>query len=64
VHGTAAHTLGEHVLASRFWFESFQNWQSEFLSVLAMVVLSIWLRQEGSPESKHVNDPHAKTGTS
>ena len=47
---------------SRFWFESFQNWQSEFLAVGAMVVLSIWLRQRGSPESKPVDAPHSKTG--
>jgi hypothetical protein len=47
---------------SRFWFESFQNWQSEFLSVGAMVVLTIWLRQKGSPESKPVDAPHSQTG--
>ena len=48
---------------SRFWFESFQNWQSEFLAIGAMVVLSIFLRQRGSPESKPVAAPHAQTGT-
>jgi hypothetical protein len=48
---------------SRFWFESFQNWQSEFLSIAAMVVLSIFLRQRGSPESKPVDSPHDQTGT-
>lgn len=47
---------------SRFWFESFQNWQSEFLSIGAMVVLSIFLRQRGSPESKPVDAPHSQTG--
>ena len=47
----------------RFWFESFQNWQSEFLSVLSVVGFSIWLRQRGSPESKPVHAPHEKTGT-
>jgi len=46
----------------RFWFESFQNWQSEFLAVGAMVVLSIFLRQRGSPESKPVDSPHSETG--
>ncbi|MCA1578302.1 MAG: hypothetical protein LC794_13170 [Acidobacteria bacterium] len=46
----------------RFWFESFQNWQSEFLAVGAMVVLSIFLRQRGSPESKPVDSPHSDTG--
>lgn len=48
---------------SKFWYESFQNWQSEFLSVFAIVVLSIHLRQKGSPESKPVDAPHSQTGT-
>ncbi len=47
---------------SRFWFESFQNWQSEFLAVGSMVLLSIWLRQKGSPQSKPVDAPHRQTG--
>ena len=47
---------------SRFWFESFQNWQSEFLAIAAMVILSIFLRQRGSPESKPVDSPHHETG--
>lgn len=48
---------------SRFWFESFQNWQSEFLAIASMVVLSIFLRQRGSPESKPVSSPHSETGS-
>lgn len=65
----AEHGISEHVSTfgymgtSRFWFESFQNWQSEFLAVLAMVVLSIFLRQRGSPESKPVDSPHSETGS-
>ena len=64
----AAHGRPERVTAlsymatSRFWFESFQNWQSEFLAVGAMVFLSIYLRQRGSPESKPVDAPHSQTG--
>ncbi|MCJ0743697.1 DUF6766 family protein [Pedobacter montanisoli] len=46
----------------RFWFETFQNWQSEFLSVFAIVFLTIYLRQKGSPESKPVDAPHSETG--
>lgn len=48
--------------SSRFWFESFQNWQSEFLSVFAIVILSVYLRQKGSPQSKPVDAPHDETG--
>lgn len=62
-HGrTEEVTAMQYMTTSRFWFESFQNWQSEFLSVGAMVVLSIWLRQKGSPESKPVDAPHSETG--
>jgi hypothetical protein len=53
----------QYAVTSRFWFESFQNWQSEFLAIAAMVVLSIFLRQRGSPESKPVDTPHHETGT-
>ena len=56
-------TAIEYVGTSRFWFESFQNWQSEFLSIGLMVVLSIYLRQKGSPESKPVDAAHSETGT-
>jgi len=53
----------QHLFDATFWFESFQNWQSEFLAVLALVMLSIWLRQKGSPQSKPVEAPHSQTGT-
>jgi hypothetical protein len=53
--------LREYVGSARFWFESFQNWQSEFLAIGSMVVLSIFLRQRGSPESKPVAARHDET---
>ena len=52
----------QYLGTARFWFESFQNWQSEFLAVGTVVVLSIWLRERGSPESKPVHRAHAETG--
>ena len=61
-HGRPEVSLFGYLASSRFWFESFQNWQSEFLSVAAIVLLSIWLRQRGSPESKPVDAPHSETG--
>lgn len=51
----------EYFTNSRFWFESLQNWQSEFLAVASIVLLSIWLREKGSPESKPVDMPHNET---
>jgi Domain of unknown function (DUF6766) len=62
-HGKAAISILEYLSTSRFWFEAFQNWQSEFLAIGSMVVLSIFLRQKGSPESKPVDSPHTKTGS-
>ena len=59
--GTPVSTLG-YLATSRFWFESFQNWQSEFMSVAVLVLLSIWLREQGSPQSKPVAAAHAATG--
>jgi hypothetical protein len=56
-HGQPPEGLGEYIGGAQFWFESFQNWQSEFLSLAAMVVFSIFLRQRGSPESKPVDAP-------
>jgi hypothetical protein len=61
--GQNAETAGEYLSNSKFWFESFQNWQSEFIAVLGIVVLSIFLRQKGSPESKPVDAPHSETGS-
>lgn len=51
-------TAVQYISESRFWFESFQNWQSEFLAVASIVILSIWLREKGSPESKPVDMAH------
>lgn len=48
-HGEASVGLFEYVQTSRFWFESFQNWQSEFLSIGTMIVLAIFLRQRARP---------------
>jgi Domain of unknown function (DUF6766) len=62
VHGQVPITMLQYLGTARFWFESFQNWQSEFLAVGTVVVLSIWLRERGSPESKPVHSAHAKTG--
>ena len=61
-HGAAKHSLIAHLGDMEFWFESFQNWQSEFLATAALVVLSIVLRFRGSPESKHVDASNAETG--
>lgn len=60
--GKPLQSAAQYFGSSRFWFESFQNWQSEFLSVFAIVAFSIYLRQKGSPQSKPVDAPHSETG--
>jgi hypothetical protein len=52
----------QYVGSADFWQTTLQNWQSEFLAVGSMAVLSIYLRQRGSPESKPVGSPHEATG--
>ncbi|BCW17535.1 hypothetical protein NtRootA9_02430 [Arthrobacter sp. NtRootA9] len=61
-HGQPTVTFLQYLGTSRFWFESFQNWQSEFLAVAVLVGASVYLRQKGSPESKPVAEPHYDTG--
>ena len=51
-----------YVRSSDFWNRTLQNWQSEFLAVGSMVILSVYLRQRGSAESKPVGAPHGATG--
>jgi hypothetical protein len=58
-HGQSAVTMWQYMGTSLFWFQSCQNWQSEFMSNGIMVVLAIYLRQKGSPESKKVASPHS-----
>jgi hypothetical protein len=62
LHGESVGSIVEYVNSSRFWFESFQNWQSEFLSVAVMIWLAVYLRQRGSPESKPVHAPYTESG--
>ncbi len=64
LHGTEPHAALAYLADAGFWFESFQNWQSEFLSTAVLVVLSIWLRHRGSPESKPVAASDHETGAS
>jgi len=62
LHGGEIATASSYLLDPQLWFESFQNWQSEFLSTALLVVLSIFLRHQGSPESKPVAAAKEDTG--
>ena len=62
-HGGSRVTTWAFVRTSEFWFQSFQNWQSEFLAVASIILLTVYLREHGSPESKPVHAPHHQTGS-
>ena len=64
LHGEPSVSLWGYVTSSTFWFQSFQNWQSEFLAVSVLVLGSVWLRQRRSSQSKAVHAPHSETGSS
>jgi hypothetical protein len=61
-HGGDPVTPLQYLGTSRFWFESFQNWQSEFMVVALIVIASVYLRQRGSSQSKPVAESHYATG--
>jgi hypothetical protein len=61
-HGGQPQSLLSYAFNAKLWFESFQNWQSEFLSTALLVILSVFLRHRGSPESKPAGAPNAQTG--
>jgi hypothetical protein len=61
-HGEPRPSFTDYLASSQFWFESFQNWQSEFLAIASMVWLAVYLRQRWSPESKPVHAAHDETG--
>ncbi|MFE9206195.1 DUF6766 family protein [Micromonospora sp. NPDC007230] len=60
--GAAPISAWQFLGTSDFWFQSMQNWQSEFLAVGVLILLSVVLRQHASPESKPVTAAHAETG--
>jgi hypothetical protein len=62
LHGGEEVSVIEYMGTSQFWFESLQNWQSEFMVVALLIGAGIYLRQRGSNESKPVHAPHADTG--
>ena len=52
----------QYLIEPDFWNRTLQNWQSELLAVASMAILSMYLRQRGSSQSKPVGSPHTTTG--
>lgn len=64
-HDTNAQQLAHHedaiswlsyVTSSAFGVEVLENWQSEYLQFTLFIVVTVWLVQRGSPESKPVGE--------
>lgn len=55
-------SVGAYFASSKFWFSTFQTWEAEYMAIALYIFLSIFLRQDGSPESKKVEASDSKTG--
>jgi hypothetical protein len=49
-------------VSPKFWFSTLQTWEAEFMAIALYIFLTIFLRQEGSPESKPVAAKDSDTG--
>ena len=56
-HGQGAVSLGQYLGTSDFVEATFENWESEFLQMGMYVVLTAYLFQRGSSESKPIDEP-------
>ncbi|HEU6449096.1 MAG TPA: DUF6766 family protein [Verrucomicrobiae bacterium] len=55
-------TIAQFFVSSKFWFLTVQTWQAEFFAILVFIILTIFLRQQGSAESKPTNASDKETG--
>ena len=59
-HDQVAHqdetmSLGRYVTSSVYWVDVMENWQSEYLQFTLFILMTVWLLQKGSPESKELD---------
>ncbi|HTV04719.1 MAG TPA: DUF6766 family protein [Acidobacteriaceae bacterium] len=55
-------TVAAFSVSSKFWFSTLQTWEAEYMAIALYIFLTIFLRQEGSPESKRVDAKDTDTG--
>jgi hypothetical protein len=53
-HGDPPISLGRYLTSSAYGVAVMENWQSEYLQFTLFVLLTVWLLQRGSPESKEL----------
>jgi hypothetical protein len=56
-HMEAGVSFWHYVSSSPFAVSVMENWQSEYLQFTLFIVLTVWLFQKGSPESKELDRP-------
>jgi hypothetical protein len=67
-HGDPSMSFGRYVVSSEFATAVLENWQSEYLQFTLFILLTVWLLQRGSPESKEPgkegreSDEHQRVG--
>jgi hypothetical protein len=54
-HGNPHMSLGRYVVSSEFGTAVLENWQSEYLQFTLFLLMTVWLLQRGSPESKELD---------
>jgi hypothetical protein len=60
-HGDARISFLRYVASSHFGVAVMENWQSEYLQFTLFILLTVWLVQRGSPESKQLHKAGAET---
>jgi hypothetical protein len=55
-------SLLHFLVSAKFWFETLQTWQAEFMAISVFIILSVYLRQERSAESKKLDASQDDTG--
>jgi hypothetical protein len=56
-------SIAAFMISAKFWSSTLQTWQAEYLAIALFVVLSPFLRQEGSAESKPLDSKNETTGS-
>src|SRR5918998_6358600 len=54
-HNDPTMSMGRYVLSSEFGVAVLENWQSEYLQFTLFILMTVWLLQRGSPESKELH---------
>jgi hypothetical protein len=60
-HGSETISFGRYIVSSSFGQAVMENWQSEYLQFFLFILMTVWLVQQGSPESKELHKAGTET---